>query len=53
MNITTDLVRIVQKRTRFLGFWMRPRSVIVERLSADACFVFLVDERGAARPERW
>lgn len=46
MNITTDLVRIVQEAHSLPRILDAATLVIVERMSADSCFVFLVDERG-------
>jgi phosphotransferase system, enzyme I, PtsP len=46
MNVTTDLLQIVERAHSLARILEAAARVIAERLGVDDCFVFLLDERG-------
>src|SRR4030095_1959969 len=46
MNVTTDLLEIVEQAHSLVRILDRAAKVIAERLRVDVCFVFLLDEHG-------
>ena len=46
MNITSELLRIVEQAHSLVSILDAAARLIAERLCVDRCLVFLVDERG-------
>jgi hypothetical protein len=46
MNITTELLHIVEQAHSLARILDAATRMIAERLRVDGCFVFLLDERG-------